>query len=170
MPHKRNEYLDAGSDDEDPILTADEGAEDSRFAEFRRHASKRRRTSRSASKSKSESEAEAVDLAQPEQRAQRPDDDEGTDGDDTSIVNQYYAESGSQSQPKNVTPPPTDLKFGRPSKKTSKPGIVYLSRIPPFMRPATVRTLLSPFGTISQLFLTPEPPAVYAARKNHGGN
>ena len=44
------------------------------------------------------------------------------------------------------------------------------SRIPPFMRPSTVRHLLTPFGPITKLFLTPEPPAHHTARVRAGGN
>ncbi|KAL8944348.1 MAG: hypothetical protein Q9216_000533 [Gyalolechia sp. 2 TL-2023] len=51
-----------------------------------------------------------------------------------------------------------------------KPGVVYLSRIPPFMRPSTVRHLLSPFGSIDRLFLTPEPPSQHTSRVRSGGN
>lgn len=40
-------------------------------------------------------------------------------------------------------------------KKTS-PGIVYLSRIPPFMQPQKVKVLLSQFGTIGRVYLQPE--------------
>lgn len=55
-------------------------------------------------------------------------------------------------------------------RKAHKTGVVYLSRIPPFMRPSTVRQLLTPYGAISRLFLTPEPPATYTRRLKAGGN
>lgn len=51
-----------------------------------------------------------------------------------------------------------------------KAGVIYLSRIPPFMRPSTVRSLLSVYGPITRLFLTPEPPSSYLARRARGGN
>lgn len=38
------------------------------------------------------------------------------------------------------------------------------------MKPSTVRTLLSAHGAITKLFLTPEPPSAYLARRKHGGN
>ena len=37
-----------------------------------------------------------------------------------------------------------------------KPGIVYLSRIPPSMNPLKVKNLLSQFGEVDRLFLQPE--------------
>ena len=36
------------------------------------------------------------------------------------------------------------------------PGIVYLSRLPPFMKPAKVRYTFAQFGEIGRLFLQPE--------------
>lgn len=42
------------------------------------------------------------------------------------------------------------------SRKSLTPGVVYLSRIPPFMRPRKVRHLLSQYGTIGRVYLQPE--------------
>jgi hypothetical protein len=35
-------------------------------------------------------------------------------------------------------------------------GVVYLSRIPPYMQPQKIRYLLSPYGEVMRIFLTPE--------------
>lgn len=51
-----------------------------------------------------------------------------------------------------------------------KTGVIYLSRIPPFMKPQTVRHLLSPFGDITKIFLTPESSATHTQRTKSGGN
>lgn len=40
-------------------------------------------------------------------------------------------------------------------KEADKTGIVYLSRIPPLMKPQDVRNHLSPFGEITRVYLTP---------------
>jgi len=71
-------------------------------------------------------------------------------------------------QPPSPPPPYPPAKASKPPAPTR--GVIYLSRIPPFMRPSTVRTLLSPHGTITRLFLTPEPPTTYLSRKKSGGN
>ena len=42
------------------------------------------------------------------------------------------------------------------TKKGPTPGIVYLSRIPPFMKPLKVRHLLSQHGEVGRVFLQPE--------------
>ncbi|KAA8571208.1 hypothetical protein MFRU_075g00040 [Monilinia fructicola] len=51
-----------------------------------------------------------------------------------------------------------------------KSGVVYLSRIPPFMKPTKLRSLLEPFGEINRIFLTPEDPASHTRRVRNGGN
>lgn len=49
-------------------------------------------------------------------------------------------------------------------------GVVYLSRVPPFMKPTKLRSLLEPYGAINRIFLTPEDPASHARRVRNGGN
>jgi ESF2/ABP1 family protein len=50
-----------------------------------------------------------------------------------------------------------------------KSGVVYLGKVPPYMKPNKLRLLLSPFGTINRLFLVPEDPEVRKKRvRNHG--
>ncbi|KXJ26414.1 pre-rRNA-processing protein ESF2 [Exaiptasia diaphana] len=55
-------------------------------------------------------------------------------------------------------------------RKERKPGIVYLSRFPPFMKPAKVRHIFSQYGEIGRLFLQPEDPTVRKKRKKSGGS
>ncbi|KFZ13055.1 hypothetical protein V501_03905 [Pseudogymnoascus sp. VKM F-4519 (FW-2642)] len=49
-------------------------------------------------------------------------------------------------------------------------GVVYLSRIPPFMKPQKLRSLLEPFGDINRIFMTPEDPTSHTRRVRNGGN
>lgn len=51
-----------------------------------------------------------------------------------------------------------------------KSGVVYLSRVPPFMKPQKLRSLLEPYGTINRIFLTPEDPTSHTKRVRNGGN
>lgn len=53
---------------------------------------------------------------------------------------------------------------------TAKTGVVYLSKIPPFMKPQKVRTLLGNFGKIGRVFLSPEDPKSHSKRVKFGGN
>jgi ESF2/ABP1 family protein len=49
-------------------------------------------------------------------------------------------------------------------------GVVFLSRIPPFMKPLKLRSLLSPHGAINRIFLSPEDPSSRGRRLRSGGN
>ena len=49
-------------------------------------------------------------------------------------------------------------------------GVVYLGRVPPGMKPAKIRHLLSRYGEIGRLYLAPEDPAVFRRRVTSGGS
>lgn len=49
-------------------------------------------------------------------------------------------------------------------------GLLYISRVPPFMKPTKLRSLLEPYGAINRIFLTPEDPASKTRRVRNGGN
>lgn len=61
-----------------------------------------------------------------------------------------------------------DLVLTEPQIKAS--GVLYLSRIPPFMKPHKLRSLLSPYGTINRTFLSQEDPVAHSRRVRAGGN
>ena len=54
--------------------------------------------------------------------------------------------------------------------KLEKTGVVYLSRVPPYMKAQKIRHLLSKYGEIGRIYLTPEDPAIRKKRKAMGGN
>ncbi|XP_071718027.1 pre-rRNA-processing protein esf2 [Rutidosis leptorrhynchoides] len=53
--------------------------------------------------------------------------------------------------------------------KANKRGVCYLSRIPPRMDPLKLRQLLSQYGELERIYLTPEDPAANVHRKKAGG-
>ncbi|SCU92743.1 LAFA_0F12574g1_1 [Lachancea sp. 'fantastica'] len=55
-------------------------------------------------------------------------------------------------------------------KSKHKTGVVYLSKIPPYMKPAKMRQLLSRFGEVDRLFLKREDDQKYKTRVKGGGN
>ncbi|KAH3671456.1 hypothetical protein WICMUC_004588 [Wickerhamomyces mucosus] len=61
----------------------------------------------------------------------------------------------------------TKLKNQKPKGKT---GVVYLSKIPPYMKPAKLRQILSRFGDVDRLFLRKESQIKYKQRVSQGGN
>jgi ESF2/ABP1 family protein len=54
--------------------------------------------------------------------------------------------------------------------KIAKSGLIYLSCIPPFMKPVKIRQLLSFYGELGRVFLTPEDPSIARRRKKYRGN
>ncbi|KAL0636690.1 RNA-binding ATPase activator esf2 [Maublancomyces gigas] len=70
----------------------------------------------------------------------------------------------------NKLKPLTQDELAASKLATSKTGVIYLSRIPPFMKPMKVKQLLSRFGEIGRIFLSPEDPKAYARRIRFGGN
>ncbi|EDO14593.1 hypothetical protein Kpol_331p3 [Vanderwaltozyma polyspora DSM 70294] len=58
----------------------------------------------------------------------------------------------------------------RADKKNHKTGVVYLSSIPPYMKPAKMRQILSRFGELDRLFLKREDTQKHKLRVQHGGN
>ncbi|KAI1487716.1 Pre-rRNA-processing protein ESF2 [Biscogniauxia mediterranea] len=49
-------------------------------------------------------------------------------------------------------------------------GVIYVSRIPPFMKPTKLRSLLEPYGKINRIFCSPEDPQARSRRIRQGGN
>lgn len=53
--------------------------------------------------------------------------------------------------------------------KKDKSGVIYLSRVPPFMKPMVLRSLLTPYGAVGRIFLTPEDHSKRQQRLKNGG-
>lgn len=60
---------------------------------------------------------------------------------------------------------PIDLK----APKKDKSGVLYISRVPPFMKPTVLRSLLTPYGAVGRIFLTPEDTTSRQQRLRGGG-
>ena len=69
-----------------------------------------------------------------------------------------------------VSKPLTKKNLVATEAAVKRSGVVYLSRIPPFMKPTKLRSLLEPYGAINRIFLTPEDPASHTRRVRNGGN
>jgi ESF2/ABP1 family protein len=69
-----------------------------------------------------------------------------------------------------VSKPLTKKNLVATAAAIKRSGVVYLSRIPPFMKPTKLRSLLEPYGEINRIFLTPEDPASHTRRVRNGGN
>ncbi|ORY59736.1 uncharacterized protein BCR38DRAFT_445362 [Pseudomassariella vexata] len=99
---------------------------------------------------------------------------------DTEIEEKVKPKNGNPNDKSSVEDAPTELPgVSKPLTKKNlvateaavkKSGVVYLSRIPPFMKPQKLRSLLEPYGTINRIFLTPEDPKAHSQRVHNGGN
>lgn len=70
----------------------------------------------------------------------------------------------------DVSRPLTKKNLVASEKSIKKSGLIYVSRIPPYMKPTKLRQLLEPYGTINRIFLSPEDPQEHARRVKQGGN
>lgn len=163
---KRNEYLDIGlSDEEEDLVQDSDGLEDrknSRLKGISSRISKRRKVDIADDEG---SEASEVEKEQPENTFKT---DLVPITSTSTAKPSPKAAATSKPQPNLKTLTPAQL--AKSQAKARKTGVIYMSRIPPFMKPSTLRHLLTPYGTISRLFLTPEPPTTYSRRLKSGGN
>lgn len=58
----------------------------------------------------------------------------------------------------------------RYTDKLNKRGVIYLSKVPPFMKPNKVRSLFDEYGEVTRLFLSQEDESQRKRRKSSGGN
>lgn len=77
-----------------------------------------------------------------------------------------------QSQPQPTSKSSLSKKLAKSTAKTKKTGVVYISRVPPFMKPFALKHLLSPHAPsgINRIFLTPETTQSRQSRLKSGGN
>lgn len=64
----------------------------------------------------------------------------------------------------------TPKELEKEQKRIKKTGVCYLSKIPPYMKPSKLRSVLSRFGSIDRIFLKPEDASIYHKRVKYGGN
>lgn len=55
-------------------------------------------------------------------------------------------------------------------REIKRSAVVYFSSIPPYMKPATLKHILSRFGEIGRIYLVPEDAKTHALRVKSGGN
>ncbi|RLN05835.1 hypothetical protein BBO99_00002236 [Phytophthora kernoviae] len=55
-------------------------------------------------------------------------------------------------------------------QKAEKRGVVYIARVPPFMKPEKLRHLLGKYGELNRIYLVPEDKVLHKKRVSAGGN
>ncbi|KAK4192351.1 putative pre-rRNA-processing protein ESF2 [Podospora australis] len=167
MSEKRNEFLDAGDSDEDFGHNSD--SED----DIRKGSSSNAK--RSAKRLNDDSDAEGFS-DDDGGGGQNQDDDEEDGGAKIEAPSKQPQEEDPKKSKKQLdslptlTKPLTKKNLVATEAAIKKSGVVYLSRVPPFMKPIKLRSLLEPYGQINRIFLAPEDPAAYQSRVRNGGN
>ena len=161
---KRNEWLESnGSEDEDEF-SDHERFEESRGATIAGRSSKRQKVD---GEYHSASEDDSLE-----------DNSDGEEGEELSADDRE--ETALQKEPDTASPvdsskePKSSLakQLAKATEKAHKSGVVYISRIPPFMKPHTVKRFLLPYAKsgLGRVFLTPETDEARASRVRAGGN
>jgi ESF2/ABP1 family protein len=167
MATKRNDFLDAGFSDE----SDHEDGYDSEAAEL----SKGQVSGRPAKRLRLSSEQEDDALSGEDTRFIN-EDAEGTSEDEevehTEVGEARPRDKGQQHITSRHSEPSFSLPLSRKppaeERKKKTPGVIYLSSLPPYLRPSALRNLLSQrgFEPITRLFLTPASKAKSTSKKN----
>lgn len=166
MATKRNDFLDAGFSDE----SDHEDGYDSEAAELPKgqvsgRPAKRRRLS------SNEDDAlalEDADYANENEEVTS----EGEELGDTEVGEARPPSKGQNHIPNRRSESSSSARLSRmpPAKEKKKkiPGVIYLSSLPPYLRPSALRNILSQrgFEPITRLFLTPASKAKSTSKKN----
>ncbi|CAK7225098.1 RNA-binding ATPase activator esf2 [Sporothrix bragantina] len=179
---KRRKVDDDSGDDSDDASSDDGGAEiDDRFhfgdaendgdvAKPTKKASKESSRIKSSKDKKSKADEEDEE----DDNDDNDDDEEGTHkGKKVNKMSKDPSANNGDIRPielPGVDKPLTKKNLVASEKAVRRSGVVYLSRIPPFMKPTKLRSLLSPYGAINRIFLSPEDPLSHTRRVRSGGN
>ncbi|KAF4587405.1 Pre-rRNA-processing protein ESF2 [Ophiocordyceps camponoti-floridani] len=150
---KRNEFLDA-SDSEDGA----ENNSDDELTKGGARPAKRRKVEVHRDEAESESEGEASD-----EKHASTEQDASKDEKKKSLKVKPTTKLPDITRPMRKNLVVTD-------KAIKKSGVVFISRVPPFMKPAKMRSLLEPYGAINRMFLSPEDATSRKRRIRAGGN
>jgi len=169
---KRDWFATGESDNEDQGYDSERG-EEGRGKTFAGRSSKRQRLDSDESDAVDEESENEVDTSFLTARESRSDDEALDIGEDEAEKDEAPRE-GILLKSRLATKDKTKLakKLAKSQAKASKTGVLYCSRIPPFMKPHTIRHLLQPFASsgLERVFLTPEDASTHKSRVKSGGN
>ncbi|CAG8981423.1 hypothetical protein HYALB_00012768 [Hymenoscyphus albidus] len=162
---KHNEFLDADHSDDNGSQGYNSEVEDLKKGG---RSSKRRKVDSDASDVSDEEldDEEELDASKKSQKPERQRRHSGS-ADEKDIGS---AKGDKLKELPGVSRPITKKNLVASSAALKRSGVVYLSRIPPFMKPPKLRSLLEPYGKINRIFMTPEDPSSHARRVKNGGN
>ena len=156
-PQKRNEFLEAEESEEEDIGGYDSEEE---LQKGGARTAKRRKVEDEEDHSEEE---DAGDFSDEEDETDDQQSGRGT-------KKTKATSSSSADELPGLSKPLTKKNLVATEKAVKKSGVVYLSRVPPFMKPQKLRSLLEPYGKINRIFLSPEDPEAHKQRVRNGGN
>lgn len=159
---KHNDFLDADQSDEDGSQGYDSEAED-----LRKGGRDPKRRKVESIGSEDEDDAQESDNELNEERSNQEEDGESKESADMQLK---LKKSREATELPGISKPLSKKNLVATEAAVKRSGVVYLSRIPPFMKPTKLRSLLEPYGAINRIFLTPEDPASHTRRVRNGGN
>jgi len=84
------------------------------------------------------------------------------------------SEEAAATKPKAAAAKPlaglTREKMEQFKEKAERRGVVYIARVPPFMKPEKLRSLLVKYGELNRIYLVPEDKSLHKKRVGAGGN
>ncbi|KAI1801143.1 hypothetical protein F4811DRAFT_535748 [Daldinia bambusicola] len=169
-PEKRNKFLDVDESDDDESQGYNSEAEELQKG----RTAKRRKINDNASSDEDDDndyvsageESEHEDARKKDTSRRDTSDEKANAKEDKSSKSKIDA----LPELPDVSRPLTKKNLVATEAAIKRSGLVYLSRVPPFMKPAKLRSLLEPYGKINRIFLTPEDPQERARRVRQGGN
>ncbi|KAI8946009.1 Pre-rRNA-processing protein ESF2 [Xylaria longipes] len=162
MPaEKRNHFLDIDESDDDGGRGYDSDVE-----ELRKGTSKRRKLDQDDGTDEDEPLSADEDLEEvtDDERERKPNDERESSTDKEKPTSKH------SSNLQDISRPLSKKNLVATEKAVKRSGVVYISRIPPFMKPGTVRSIFERFGKINRVYLSPEDPQVRARRIQQGQN
>lgn len=167
-PEKRNQFLDAEDSDDDAVLdnSEDELQKGGRTAKRRKVEDESDFDEEGSSDGGSDGEGGNEPEQDESTKPQKPDSGKKNRGE------KRPKKDDSDTQPDDIFQVKSLLKKNPVATEAAikKSGVIYISRIPPFMKPHKLRSLLSNYGTINRIFLAPEDPMAHQRRVRNGGN
>jgi ESF2/ABP1 family protein len=165
VTRKHNDFLDAEQSDEDGSQGYDSAIED-----FRKGGRNPKRRKVESEASDNEGKAQESEPELNEEESHRAEDDKPKEAADITLKSEKLRKTPGLPKLPGISKPLTKKNLVATEAAVKRSGVVYLSRIPPFMKPQKLRSLLEPYGAINRIFLTPEDPESRKRRVRNGGN
>lgn len=159
-------------DDGDNNVDIDEFFDEEGLDELEEMNKKRKLEDSEDEEDEEEEESEGSESESESNTPHDPTSYEDKDGNDDPIASTNFTSKDSETtKPELKSKKPLSLKsLSKFKSEHDSTGVIYFSRVPPFMKPIKIRQLLSAYGEIGRIYLAPEDSKTAARRKKYRGN